>query len=865
MAELRVAAGERQGLAVAEIEPHPARADLPHDRLAAVHEAARLVIHRPSDAVARPDADARRLVEPEPVAHPVVARPDVQGAQGAPRRMLQEDELPLRAYHPADVAFLHAQRRHARVEQHDVARLVVAQVGPLRRRQVPVHIALDLEFPPVQHALARQPVPHRPVDLCPDEMRRRQDRRPRPLAGIERKPDAGRLRAQLLLRRLVNMFEPLQRLPGAAFLQMLDGGLQRRVALAQDLLHLRRRHARLLQRPERLAGGHGAKLAPVADQHQTRDPQPLRNPQQQLHLRRRDHRRLVQHQHRALVFLPVPRHARGVAEVAMAGEEPLQRARPGTCLLPQDPRGGGRRRQQDRLALAQQSQRLLQHGRLAGAGRALHRDDPVVRQQDRAHRLLLPFGEHGFGKPAPDGSFLRHRLRCAQGLAPVGHDRALQAERLPGGEGPAARNLRFHQVAVGNQPRHRCIDIPEFVPAGRMPERERPDVGLPDDRGALGQMFHRAPDHLPRAQPRRLGPELLRRAQIGPAHLARRLLRCPGPAAEARLRDAAVPDKPELLDPRLPRRPQIVDVLVRLLLAGDQCRLLRQRRAPGQSVLVQPRQDFAAPGRKRVHERPPVARDLEPRHAADHRRLDPEPERQQAPRQVLAVDGPDQPHIAPHLRRLDAPPFARPVARHVGDDAVRVKLRVLVPARQVPEPGRHQTVRRNARALLGHRIVRPRLQQLRLQPVERCLHRRIVRAQNPPVAIEKRLQRDRLRRRQREVETRPVLALPVTRPAEPDIRARHMAEQNALEAPRRDMLRQAERPRRAPVPEARPALPRVVLRVVALLREILDRHRGPGEVVQVRNHASRSASRRGTGSLPPAAMVFISTGPGGCM
>ena len=45
-----------------------------------------------------------------------------------------------------------------------------------------------------------------------------------------------------------------------------------------------------------------------------------------------------------------------------------------------------------------------------------------------------------------------------------------------------------------------------------------------------------------------------------------------------------------------------------------------------------------------------------------------------------------------------------------------------------------------------------------------------------------------------------------------------------------------------PVPEARPALPGVVLRVVALAREILDRHRGRGEVGQARNHAPRSAS-----------------------
>ena len=188
--------------------------------------------------------------------------------------MLQEDELPLRAHHPAGVALLDPERRHARVEQHDVARLVVAQVRPLRRRQVAVHIALDLEFAPVQHTLARQPVSHDPVDLRPDEMRRRQDRRPLPLAGIERQPDPGRLRAQLLLRRLMHMFKPLQRLARAALLQMLDGGLQRRVSLAQNLLHLRRyAMPAFWSSPERLACLHRAQLAPVAHKHQARDPQ----------------------------------------------------------------------------------------------------------------------------------------------------------------------------------------------------------------------------------------------------------------------------------------------------------------------------------------------------------------------------------------------------------------------------------------------------------------------------------------------------------------------------------------------------------------------------------------------------------------
>ena len=75
VAELAVVGRKRQLLSSGQGEPHPAGVDPEDDRLAAVP----LVVRRPADRVPRPDPDARRLVDPETVAHPVVAGPDADG------------------------------------------------------------------------------------------------------------------------------------------------------------------------------------------------------------------------------------------------------------------------------------------------------------------------------------------------------------------------------------------------------------------------------------------------------------------------------------------------------------------------------------------------------------------------------------------------------------------------------------------------------------------------------------------------------------------------------------------------------------------------------------------------------------------
>ena len=211
-------------------------------------------------------------------------------------------------------------------------------------------------------------------------------------------------------------------------------------------------------------------------------------------------------------------------------------------------------------------------------------------------------------------------------------------------------------------------------------------------------------------------------------------------------------------------------------------------------------QDVPPPGRERLPHFPVVARQLESRHGADHRGHGLIAERLKAPRQLVAVMRPDQFFVPPDRRRLDAPPFPGAVAGHVRHHAMRVQLRVQIAARKVPEGRRRHAVRLHPRPAPRCRVPAPRLQQLCLHEVQRRAHRLVMRADHPPVAMQQRRQRHRLRRRQRDVQPRTVLVLTVAHAAETDVRARHMALKDGVEALRRDMPSQPQRPRRLSVP-----------------------------------------------------------------
>ena len=94
-----------------------------------------------------------------------------------------------------------------------------------------------------------------------------------------------------------------------------------------------------------------------------------------------------------------------------------------------------------------------------------------------------------------------------------------------------------------------------------------------------------------------------------------------------------------------------------------------------------------------------------------------------------------------------------------------------------------------------------------------------------------------------------MLVLPVARPAQADLRPRHVTGKNALEGSGRDVLRHTQRRRPLAVPEARPPVPGVVLDVVALRLEIRDRHGRRAEIAQTRDQPS-APGRRSSAAAP---------------
>ena len=167
---------------------------------------------------------------------------------------------------------------------------------------------------------------------------------------------------------------------------------------------------------------------------------------------------------------------------------------------------------------------------------------------------------------------------------------------------------------------------------------------------------------------------------------------------------------------------------------------------------------------------------------------------------------------------------------------MRVQLRVLVAARQMPESGRDHAVGAHARAAPRRRLVAPGLQQLRLDPVEGLAHRLVVRPYHPAFAEHERFERDRLGRRQRDVESRAVLVLAVAHPTEPDVGVRDVPREHLLEAVRANVPAKAKDCRRSSMPEARSAVLGVVLRVVPVALEVMHRRLGGPEFGDARDH-----------------------------
>ena len=299
---------------------------------------------------------------------------------------------------------------------------------------------------------------------------------------------------------------------------------------------------------------------------------------------------------------------------------------------------------------------------------------------------------------------------------------------------------------------------------------------------------------------------------------------------------------PELLRPGRPDRPQHRVQRLRLALPRRQRRDLRRRLAVVPALLVHMGFHLFPAGREGLLDPPVIARDLEAPHPPRHRRQDRVALRDQAPRQLVPVIGPDQYGVPVQLGRLDALPPALAVAGHVGDHRMGVQLRVKVPARDMPEQRRRHAVPLHARTPPGSGVVAPRLQLRLLDPLQRRLHRLVMAAQHAPVAARMFPRRQQCRKRdgfrggEGDVETGAMLVLAVALAPQPDVRPQHMPLKKRLERGRRDLLSllQPERRQTLPIPGARQSVLRRLRPrgltvaagrriVAALLMEILRR------------------------------------------
>ena len=344
----------------------------------------------------------------------------------------------------------------------------------------------------------------------------------------------------------------------------------------------------------------------------------------------------------------------------------MQRPRRDAGLAAQHPRRRGRGREPLDPPFAQQRIHLAQHRRLAAAGMALHPDHQVVRQQHRAHRLLLAPGQ-----PAVGEAFL-HRVRAPERPAltlPVPHegeDLPLRPYRPFGYEGAVhAFPLHLDLLAGRDQPLDRGIDLGERIASRRVAQRDRADFGLRDRRPPLLDMRHRARHRLQHpglrhrrqlGRPPGRGPALARqlrqfgqcgRAPEAPELVGRQIGRrdlhrlhpLPGRGVDRPVgpQHAPVAREPHLLRASAPLGNQLGEADLLLGLPRMERRHLRVLRVVGEVVFLQIRQDLRPPPRERVHERSVVAGELEPRHPSDHPRRHRHAERLKPPGELVPV------------------------------------------------------------------------------------------------------------------------------------------------------------------------------------------------------------------------------------
>ena len=252
-------------------------------------------------------------------------------------------------------------------------------------------------------------------------------------------------------------------------------------------------------------------------------------------------------------------------------------------------------------------------------------------------------------------------------------------------------------------------------------------------------------------------------------------------------------------------------------------------RRVGESSVPDPVHDFLPPGRVLLEKRAVDSLDLESGDPSDHGGPERVAELAEPCGELVSVMRAEELLRRSERSRVEAGPGPVRPLRHVRDHRVRVQVRLEVAVGLVAERGRHHGRRLHADVALRGPVPLPRHEKVLLDEAERRLHGPVVRPHDPRVARDQRRERDRLRGLQGDVHSRPVLALPVPDAPERDVRSRHRAGKDRLEAGRGDVAPEAERGRAAPVPAARLPVLRVGLRVVAVPLEVAGRDRGRGQ------------------------------------
>ena len=297
MAQLRVPAAQFELLAVLQLERHPALRGRENLRRPAVDEPEPGIVARPADAVAGAQLDALSPVDLAAATAPA----DLSRLPGHLAAVTAfQHHLPglvINADNAALVALLDADPLVGTVERHHVAHRVVGGksllgVGVALRDQ-----AFTLHDGAVDAALAGQALADMPVDLLAERVARRHDAGVLALLLGQPQPARGHGAGDIVGLHLGDIAAEL--VEGAMDLALEARHhrlLQRRIALAHDLVHHGGLHAGGLELGEGLAGVHGVELLGIADQHHARDTEFVGNPEQVAGLHGGSQRSLVDHQ-----------------------------------------------------------------------------------------------------------------------------------------------------------------------------------------------------------------------------------------------------------------------------------------------------------------------------------------------------------------------------------------------------------------------------------------------------------------------------------------------------------------------------------------------------------------------------------------